>query len=316
MIADATGRTLIYDAFVRDGFLYLVSTYWHFREAPITIRVGDAIAEEVGVNELEPVRYFRVSVGSSSPPTEIQIDDVTYSFKEPVPVLAVKAQNKGLAVATLFKQDHKHIPSMIEWYRAHGVDDFYLYYNGTELPAGLPTGPGIHYGLWPFRYWHPGTKINKKETGWMHAAQPAFITMITLRYMPDHSWMGLVDIDEHVCPVTADLKLCDVLADVSSGFDVVKVRNYYAIRNPDSISFGSESQGGWTHRTKCFYRGSFRGLCGIHQPKTKCSILECESLRMLHMANYLSGKRFDERANAIVGEQLTVAWPKAKAPHL
>jgi hypothetical protein len=282
MIQDSkTGLQLIYDAFIRDGWLYMVSTFYNCRDKPHNIVVNGKTAEVIGVNEYEPVCYYRVRVDET--PTSVMINNVNYTFPQPLDVL-VTGVGTGLAIATLFKDDHAFIPDMLRWYRGQGVTAFYLYYNGPEFPPGLPQSPDIHYRLWNFRYWNPGSN-NDARSGWCHAAQTAFLTTARLRHLPDHAWTGLVDVDEAM--ISADGRpLVDALADVSAGYMCVRIQNHWAIQEKDRIVYTLVSEGPLS-RTKCFYRGTYRDLCGIHAPKRTApsSVLNTTAFRMLHIVN-------------------------------
>jgi hypothetical protein len=284
MIKDpSTGHQLVYDAFLRDGWLYIVSTFYNIRDRPLTITVNGLTAEVHGFNEPEPVCYYRVRC--TEIPTHITINTITYPFPSNIDTLLSPQQPGGIAIATLFKGDHMFIPNMLAWYRKQGATAFYLYYNGDTLPDGLPTGPDIHYRTWNFRYWNSGGMHGRPETGWAHAAQMAFLTTVRLRYFPYHSWIGLVDIDELVVPVDG-IQLSTYLEKVPANKLCVMFQNHWAIQNNNSITY-SEKAEGWESRTKCFYRGSYTGLCGIHHPKhlSPASILNTLDLRMLHIVN-------------------------------
>jgi hypothetical protein len=304
MIREAQGRTVIYDAFVRGGVCYLVSTYWHYRDPPLTVVVGGVVAEEIGINKYEPVRYFRVPV--TGPVRAVTIDGIEHTLPEPIPVIDGTG-GRGIAVATLFKHDHAHVGSMIEWYRAQGIENFYLYFNGPALPPGLPNGKGVHYGLWNFQYWNRADYRNK-ETGWVHAAQTAFLTMVRLRHMPDHSWIGLVDIDECVANPEGST-VAETLACIPAEYDVVRVRNRWAFRSHDRLMYTmvGDPASEWDARTKCFYRGTYTGLCGVHRPKAGAAIQNCESLLMLHVVNYTHMERLKEVAEP----RASVMWPSS-----
>lgn len=294
MLTDDSGRTLIYDAFVCGGILYLVSTYYHYKKGPpLDIIVNGIRATEVGLNEYEPVRYFHVPIGNR------ELSTITINGKDVTAIirperLPQKPKRGGFAVATLFKYDHAFIPDMLRWYRAQGCVAFYLYFNGPGLPSELPVGEDIHYRLWNFRYWNPGD-YRDKETGWLHAAQTAFMTTVRLRHMPEHDWTALVDIDEHIMSKS---RLADLLAEVPPEIQVVRAPCHWARRDED---------GGFTYaatpdprgvRSKCIYRGSYCGLCGVHNPKDTTALLDHPELQMLHITNYWWGGR---RADKIAG---------------
>jgi hypothetical protein len=289
MIQDPeTGQQLIYDAFIRDGWLYMVSTYYHYMDDPHTIVVDGRQAEAVGVNEYEPVVYYRVRVDGV--PTTVSINGDVYNFPYSLDVLG-SGTPSCLSIATLFKHDYTFIPDMLQWYRSQGATAFYLYFNGPELPPGLPQSPDVHYRLWNFRYWNPGSNYKDPETGWVHAAQTAFLTMVRLRHLPDHTWTGLVDIDEVVVSVDGR-PLIDALADVSAGYACVRIQNHWAFRAANRIIYSQESTGP-VARTKCFYRGTYDALCGIHGPKMAATdtVQNTTDFRMLHIVNQTHSNR-------------------------
>jgi hypothetical protein len=307
MIKDAAGRTIIYDAFIRDGWLTLVSTYYHYREGPVLrIRVGGRLMQEIGVNEYEPVRAFRLEwPDSDRPPSDIEINEVLYPLT--VDVVTQEPRTPGFAVATLFNHDWAHTGSMIEWYRAQGVTAFYLYFNGPALPSGpgLPTGPDIHYRLWNFQYWNRAD-YKDKETGWVHAAQTAFLTMVRYRHLPDHAWIALVDIDEHVWSADGR-RLIDVLADVAPEVGVIRVPCHWALRAHNRIIYTQTGERVGV-RSKCLYRGDYDGFIGVHNPKPVGEPFDHPSLRMLHVTNYTHS----DRIGLIKEPRGEVPWPTQK----
>jgi len=287
MIKDSKGRTLIYDAFVKHGILTLVSVYYHYMDPPLAIIVNGKQATECGVNEGEPCRYFEVPV--SEIPSSIQIDGQTYPIE--VSILDTVAGSKGLAVATLFKDDHRFLGQMVDYYRKKGVTYFYLFYNGPQLPDGLPSGPDLHYGLWDFTYWNYfGVVHDIRDLGWRHAAQPAFLTMIQTKYLADHSWLGLVDIDEFVYPERGTL--IETLE--RSSQDVVLVASHWAYLNKgNSVLYTLTAD---YKRSKAFYRGRYTGLVGIHGPKGSEMVDKMSEIKMFHIINF---QQYGERKSLI-----------------
>lgn len=304
MIKDAAGRTIIYDAFVKDGWLTLISTYYHYREGPaLTIRVGGRIMEEVGRNEYEPVRAFRLKLADGeSAPTKIEINGAAHQL--PVSVIPTCKPATGFAIATLFKHDWEHVGSMIDWYRAQGCTAFYLYFNGPALPPGLPQGADLHCRLWDFQYWNRAN-YKDKETGWVHAAQTAFLTMVRFRHLPDHEWIGLVDIDEHVWSHEGR-RIVDTLATVTPDVSVVRVPCHWALRAADRIIYTKIGEAPGI-RSKCFYRGSYDSFISVHNPKGDVTPLDSPELRMLHVVNYTHS----DRIQRIQEPRGTVPWPKS-----
>lgn len=303
MFHDKKGRVLIYDAFIKGGCLYLVSTYYHYKDAPsMDVRVNGVRAKEYGANEYEPVRYFCAPVVAGVP-LSITINGSVLTLTV-TPTVLDEPPKGGFAVATLFKNDYQYMSAMIDWYRAQGCTAFYLYFNGGDLPAGLPVGPDIHYRSWNFRYWNPGD-YRDKETGWVHAAQTAFLTAVRLRHMPDHDWIALVDIDEHVRSADGR-RLVDALAAVPANVQVARVPCHWARREGDVIHYAKRPEGLGV-RTKCIYRGSYTGLCGIHKPKDMSAMVDRPDIQMLHVVNYWWT---DRRLTNVKGDTGTVQWPR------
>lgn len=302
MLKDTFGRTIIYDAFVRDGWLTLISTYYHYREGPaLTIRVGGRTMQEFGRNEYEPVRYFRLRLADGEgAPSEVEINGVTHRL--PIEVLPCRPRSAGFAVTTLFKHDWAHAGAMVDWYRAQGCTAFYLYFNGPVLPSGLPQGPDIHYRTWDFLYWNPGN-YRDKETGWVHAAQMTYLTMARFRHLPDHEWLGFVDIDEHVWS-NDGRNLTEVLATIPPAAMVVRTPCHWALRAPGRIIYTKVGERVGT-RSKCFYRGDFNGMIGVHNPHSYTSIVDPPTLVMLHITNY----GHSDRIKLIKEPRGVVPWP-------
>lgn len=287
MITDAQGRPFIFDAFVRNDVLYLVSAYYHKDDPPVTIYVEGKKATEVGLNDgHESMRFFMTKV--SALPTEITINGIHH----PLSAYYYTAAPEEIAVATLFKDDHAYVLDTVRWYRTQGVTRFYLYYNGAELPEGLPQEDSVVYGLWPFPYrnYDGPRDVNR---GWTHMAQPAFLTMVRLKYFPDHTWMGLIDLDEFVYPLPPAQRIADELGRTTA--QVVMVKNHWSLRDGDHIQYSLRDSNGYMFRTKCFYSNKFRGFWGIHGPKTACSVDRTTAMLMAHVADY---RYPDRRAEA------------------
>lgn len=273
---DINGHTFIYDAFIRNKILYLVSHFCSFYDRPISLYVNGVKAIEVGYKEYEPVRYF-FTAAPESPIVEIEINGSCYTVN--VREVIVNPTDK-IAVATLFKGDYERIHNFIKYYRNQGVDDFYFYYNGGDFPLNcnhkLPTGSGIYYRNWNFTYWN-------KNCAWRHAAQTGFLTTIRLMHMPDYKWLAFIDLDEYLFHKEY-VKLRDYLNKVDTNVDVVQIRNHWAKKEERKIIY-SKASSGWNQRTKCIYRGTYKDLCGIHVPKNTSKMLREQNIMMLHICD-------------------------------
>ena len=98
----------------------------------------------------------------------------------------------------------------------------------------------------------------------------------------------------------------ETLAAVPNNYNVVRVRNRWALKLDDRIEYTTTHEPNeWNNRTKCFYRGSFEGLCKIHHPKGSASVHNSTSLLMLHVVNY----DHPERVEWVKEPRSTVPWP-------
>lgn len=283
MIFNDRGQAIIFDAFIRENLLYLISTYRLHSDPPLDIRFDNKKMNEIGKNTYEPKRCFTAPYQKNSidNSTEVMISIIINGLEYKLKVPIIQPQNKGLAIATLFKDDYDLILDFVKYYRKHGVENFYLYYNGAKLPDTLPQAPDIYYGIWDFQYWNHRDFGNPSK-GWGHNAQTAFITMIQFKYLKDHTWLGLIDLDEWVYPIKTNTIL-QVLTSIES--QVVMVQNYWAIKNNSEIKYHSQPLS-WGSRSKCFYNGGkFQGWCSIHEPKNCSSVNKNEDLIMLHLVN-------------------------------
>jgi hypothetical protein len=285
VIYDEGGSLVVYDTFIRRGKLYFVSTFHNSVHPNFRIKVEGCKVTEVALNEAEPVRYFVCDIGKDNKDNKKQFNiyvNGNIHMLEPTVVLPL-AKRWRLAVATLFKfETVAMVERFLDYYRRQGVDMFYLYFNGPELPAGLVDDVDVCYRLWDFPYW------NKPDFTYMHYAQSIFLTTIRLRHLDDCEWLALIDLDEFLyydIEMGRSGRLLDYLETCKS-YDVVRVRNHWSYC-PDSggpITFTVES-GDWLDRTKCIYRRTFNGHFAIHGPKNIGNFKEFRALdlRLLHL---------------------------------
>jgi hypothetical protein len=292
------GRPYIYDVFIREGVLYLISTYYNPGESGPDVFVNGTKTTESGYNHYEPMKYYHTTA-PANPQVTISINGKDYDI-----TADIVTPNAGpFAVATLFKDDHHRISDFVKYYRAQGVTNFYLYYNGKHLPVGLPRDPGIQYRTWDFPYY------NDNSVRWRHNAQMPFLTSIQLRYRSDYTWFGLIDLDEFVFPPVGKT-VWNVLQENAAKFPVVKVQNFWGVIDDDTITYTLRGIPWHEGRTKCFYNKSFTGLGAIHSPKENCTILNTTDMKMLHlMDNQCEGVSMPNwrRVQSIVEPIVTVS---------
>lgn len=285
-MSDGAERVLVYDIFVREGILYIISNYYFPRDAPVVITVNGTRASEHGFNEYEQCRYFTVPMSDlSGSPTILSINGTEHPLVAPL----VDPRARGLAIATLFKHDHPFLSNMIRYYKSLGVEDFYLYYNGHTLPEGLPTGEGIHYGLWNYTYYNHREWNRVADLGYFHNAQMTFLTMMRCKYLSDHSWMGFIDLDEYIV-CSEGSSLLDALNKTQS--DAVCIPHHWASLDKTIVTYSAEPLE-FGKRSKMFYKGTYKGLIGVHTPK-RGPYHKAKTLKLLHIQNFNHMERLGE----------------------
>jgi hypothetical protein len=274
MIKNNEGRTIVFDAFIKNDKLYLISTYYAPSDSPITITLNGVPMIEGGHNQYEPVRYF-VGSAPAEASTTIHVDGVPHSITPE----RIEPTSGEFAVATLFKHDYARIPDFVAYYRGQGCQKFYLYYNGPVLPESLPQAPDIVYRCWDVPYWNYvyGTEVWNRR--WIHCGQTTFLTTIRYRYMQDYTWFGLIDLDEWA---HGPQPVLDMLR--SAQTEVVIVKNHWAHRHDDVIDYNPVGMDLY-NRSKCFYRNTYTGDCSIHHPKRPVVLSVFDTLKLLHMAD-------------------------------
>ena len=263
------GKTFIYDIFIKQNILYLVSTYYSHSDPPISVYVNGAKTTEVGYNQCEPARYFYITA-PENPNITIKINDKEYYFTARI---EQSISTDKIGIGTLFKDDYNRITDFIKYYTSQGISEFYLYYNGPTLPANLPSGSNIHYRCWNYPYWHSDCQHR-------HGAQMPFLTTMRLLHIPDHKWFFLIDLDEFIIH-TDHIKLDNYLDTIPHSIRVIQVRNHWAKKEGYMITY-SKNAAPWNMRSKCIYRNTFTDLCSIHAPKNNANQLQDTNLEMLH----------------------------------
>lgn len=269
------GNPFIFDTFIKNDILYLISTHYNNADLPITIKVNGVQADEEGYNEYEPVRCF-FTKAPSNPNVKLEI----CGNEIPVSVRIVESnQPSGIGIATLFKSDAYRIPDFINYYKKQGVTKFWFYYNGSKLPPGLPEGENINYRLWDYTYFN--TRTNTCHL--MHCAQTAFLTLCSKLYLPDVEWLILNDLDEWI--YHENTTIADYLKNILEDKQIVQIRNHWAKRRGNEIKYSSRYSNDFNIRSKCIYRNTYKDYFGIHFPKTKnLNLIERDvNLKMLHI---------------------------------
>lgn len=255
-------KKYVFDIFIRDSFLYIISTYYKPNEQVITMYINGNPMVEDGLKTYEPIRYFK----SPAPKTEIVTLTInTSEYLIPLQeIQIIKPSRHKCAFATLFKDDYTFIEKTVQYYRTQGVDYFYLFYNGSTLPSDLPTAPDIFYDTWDFPYWN--TSHMTSSTIYSHNAQVTFITMMYFKYFKDNEWIIMADLDEWI--INTSGRLLDILNKTKE--NAIYARNHWAtFKDNNTIYYNTNNTG--SERIKTIYRGIFNGLVGIHTSRKSSS---------------------------------------------
>ena len=79
MLKDLSGNVIIYDYFIRDGYFYLISTYWSNASPQLSVLVNDEVPVECGYQEYMSTRYF-VSKMPNTGLVWVSINGVSYEL--------------------------------------------------------------------------------------------------------------------------------------------------------------------------------------------------------------------------------------------
>ena len=288
MLKDLSGNVIIYDYFIRDGYFYLISTYWSDTSPRLSILVNDEKPYEYGYQEYMSTRYF-VSKMPDTGLVWVTINGVSYELMPDI-IKGVLGGKHKLGIVLNFKYESAAwIKRFLNYYRMHGVDAFYFYYNGPVLPFGLPTGPDIIYKVWdcPFKIFN---------NRFIHSAQTVAYCSFRWRYYDDCEWVAAIDFDEFIYDNLEKMRISDVLAKMDC--DVVMINNFWATVGPEGgiIRYSMKSCGfGYDNgRTKCIYNTrKYRGEWGIHLPKASCMMIKSRRLIFFHVIDCLHPERTD-----------------------
>ena len=275
-----TNDCRIYDIFIKNSQIYLISTHISSKDKDVTVSINDIELSEFSKNEWEPMRYF-VGPIPNSDTIIIKINNKickTININSIEHCIPIENKHK-LAFATLFKDDYYFVEKTVNHYRKQGVDCFYLYYNGANLPDGLPQAPDIIYKTWNIQ---PYTWNNSE---WIHNAQTTFITSFRLKYFEDNEWIIMADIDELIINCEGD-QITDIL-DMNTD-DYIRTGNCWAKLSNNDILYSSEVI---PRLSKCIYRGTYKKWPGIHYPKDISDNNISNCLKMLHVTDVLHPDR-------------------------
>jgi len=284
MLKDMSGNVIIYDYFIRDGYFYMISTYWSDNSPSLNVLVNDEPVIENGYQEYMPTRYYMYP----SPDTGlvwVTINGVTYEL---MPDIIKPAPKLKFGIVLNFKYESPAwIQRFLDYYRSQGVGAFYFYYNGSKMPFGLPKGNDIIYKLWDCKF-----KIFSNR--FIHSAQTAAYCSFRWRYYDDCDWVAVIDFDEFISDIHEKKRIIDILRNMDS--DVVMINNHWATVNsiggPIKYSLKSSGFSYDNGRTKCIFNTrQYRGEWGIHLPKNDCVMIKSKRLLFFHIIDCLHPER-------------------------
>lgn len=203
---------LYFDVFIRDDMLCIVKPLYYKPTPRLenwVIRVNGEpvklIHNKISLNwrteteNGEPfwITKYEIKKVSAVNEVSIKVKDIHETFQ----LWPHKQKKKLFSVATLFKYDIKEFKCWYDYYKLQGVDNFYVYYNGTLNDAQKRTLDRDDVTLinWDFRYVN-FPLLQKPPEGshyrYGHHAQPAMINHAFHLFRDEY--MLFCDFDEYL----------------------------------------------------------------------------------------------------------------------
>ena len=209
------------------------------------------------------VLIYRVNPAVRQLTVDIQYKHLTRTFK----LSRVAVPSCTLSLTTLFNHAEYLFPMIFyKYYKAHGVDHFYLYYNG-EIPDHIRNSPAfarddVTLIPWNYRYWN-----DQSKSVFLHHAQIGQMNHALYKYGKGSSdYMVFNDFDEYfLCPE----RLCDLIR--KTQYNAYGFRNRHArLTNPDfpkKLPFYidiSDKPLGYTCQSKTIWKCDFPDILQVH----------------------------------------------------
>jgi hypothetical protein len=181
-----------------------------------------------------------------------------------------KVKDKWLTAATLLYDDYHLLPLWYKYYKQLGVEHFYLYYNGSKLPADIFQADDITYIIWNIKYW-------TGDAVWRHHAQPLQMNHALWKYGCETEYMIFADLDEYM-----------IITDALEPHDRIMFNSHWAMSTSTfrSLNRVYYDKTGIPERNKCIYRTSSVKHVPIHGEG-----LDCCNRMMLHFYNWSKPER-------------------------
>ena len=193
-------RYLAFDIFLKKGLVYLICPLYddEIDTSDLTIRQGNhsltLIENKIFDKETFPSIQILIFQGNGDYMT-IKVDYKTFSNS--YSLKNVKNKKNNLSLTTLFVHASYLFPMVFyDFYKKHGVEHFYLYYNG-DIPDNLLknpifTGKDVTLIPWKYHYW------NNDRCKYKHHAQIGQLHHALYKYgKTDSKYMIFNDFDEY-----------------------------------------------------------------------------------------------------------------------
>ena len=289
MLYDMSGNTIIYDYFIRDGFFYMISTYWSNASPTLNITINNNSVLSEGYQEYMPTRYFKYPC-SNTGIVWVNINGVEYELLPDI-IKPLSVKHRFGIVLNFKYETAAWIRRFLDYYRSQGADAFYFYYNGSAASdlSDMPQGSDIIYKSWDCKF-----KIHTNR--FIHSAQTTAYTSFRLRYYDDCEWVAAIDFDEFICDITEKYRIVDMLKKFDCG--IVMINNHWATVDPagGTIKYSLKSSGFAydNGRTKCLYNTrKYRDFISIHCPKGDCLMIKSKRMVFFHIVDCLHPERSD-----------------------
>lgn len=224
-----------------------------------------------------------------------------------------------LAATTLYKHDCRYLKEWIDHSLAVGVEHFYLYDNGE--PESLPIlQPYVDAGLatviawvYPYRTYRHAMKPNWPSNGHLYCQVPQILHAI-FKYGPSTRWLLSCDTDEFfyapkgvkLPPILSRYNPDDVAALSIKGF-WFGTNGHATIPEGRIVDAFTKREASPTSGTKCIISPRNVMSTSVHfVESTKPTInVPIDVIRMNHYRAVSTKRRFDNRANEVVDEELS-----------
>jgi len=326
------GTLFAFDAFIKQGFLYLIMPLYHNYPSTHNIQVfvkhgKITIHSNLIKYKDEPVHIMIYKIHSREPQNQCAIIHNNRKFVIPDVWAAHEHLYKtcNLSLTTLCKNDYPLLQPFINYYKELEVERFYIYYNGKitgELEKKIEKLceknnidiNNIVFIEWNFSYWH------KNSLGTSHHAQLGQMHHAIYFFGKNYSkYMIFCDLDEYLYVKKSTLGM---LIKSHPEADSFAFHNIWAHHEPENTNsevierdfnktfYCSTNISPYGWRSKCIHKLSSVQTINIHKHKTylnsHCVVVQNQI--MFHFYNWGQISRtIDAIEKGVVFKQITVS---------